>query len=160
MITELKNIVLENDIVINKYLTNMSPSNMYEILFDSEVFDEVLNDVLEKLTEETQSNFDAYVKNTWGYIQSVDEPEFINFNRNFKDQIIIPSEYSFIYAVKMPDTIIHLKTGQVSLQNGDLLVFKTEDFLHDESRATDRVALVGSISRIRYDIPAVKKSMI
>jgi len=160
MIAELKNLALQDDILLNKHLTNISPSNMYEILFDSEAFDEVLDTVLKKLTEQTQSNFDAYVKNMWGYIQSIDEPEFINFNRNFKDQIIIPSEYSFIYAVKMPDTAIHLKTGKVDLQDGDLLVFKTENFLHDETKATDRIALVGSISHIKYDIPAVKKSMI
>lgn len=160
MIAELKNLVIQDDIELNKYLTNISPSNMYEILFDSEAFNKVLNTVLEKLTEQTQSNFDVYVKNMWGYVQSRDEPGFINFSRSFKDQIIIPSEYSFIYAVKTPDTTIHLKTEKVNLQNGDLLIFKTEDFLQDESETVDRIALVGSVARITGNAEPVKKALI
>lgn len=160
MVLKLQEPTLYGDILLNKSIINASPSNMYEVLFDSEAFDKVFNVVLERLAEQTKNSFDAYVKNMWGYIQSVDEPGFINFNRNFKDQIIIPSEYSFIYAVNMPNTIIHLKTQIVNLQNEDLLIFKTEDFLYDESDNVDRIALIGSVSHIQYNIPPVKKSVI
>ena len=76
MILHLTNINsknLESDIILNKNLTNISPSNMYEILFDSESFDEIFNIVLQKLKEFTNQNFDTYVKNIWGYIQNDDD---------------------------------------------------------------------------------------
>lgn len=156
MILHLTNIVSENlksDIILNKNLTNISPSNMYEILFDSENFDKILNIVLQKITETTNTEFDIYVKNMWGYIQNTEEKKSIDFDINFKNQITIPSNYSFIYVVESNTTNVHLtKTNGdielVSLNEGDLLIFKTEDFINDESIDINRIALVGSIANV------------
>ena len=168
MILHLTNIVsenLESDIILNKNLTNISPSNMYEILFDSENFDKILNIVLQKITETTNTEFDVYVKNMWGYIQNTEETKSIDFNINFKNQITIPSNYSFIYIVESNKTNIHLKkiNGDielVSLNEGDLLIFKTEDFVNDESIDINRIALVGSIANIVNNRQIIKKIML
>ena len=168
MILHLTNIVsenLESDIILNKNLTNISPSNMYEILFDSENFDKILNIVLQKITKTTNTEFDVYVKNMWGYIQNTEETKSINFDINFKNQITIPSNYSFIYIVESNKTNIHLKKTNgdielVSLNEGDLLIFKTEDFVNDESIDINRIALVGSIANIVNNRQIIKKIML
>ena len=168
MILHLTNINSENlvsDIVLNKNLTNISPSNMYEILFDSENFDKILNIVLQKITKTTNTEFDVYVKNMWGYIQNTEETKSINFDINFKNQITIPSNYSFIYIVESSKTNIHLKKTNgdielVSLNEGDLLIFKTEDFVNDESIDINRIALVGSIANIVNNRQIIKKIML
>jgi|LakMenEpi03Aug12_release.lakeMendotaPanAssembly.Ray.scaffolds.fasta_scaffold1098631_1 hypothetical protein len=168
MILHLTNIVSENlksDIILNKNLTNISPSNMYEILFDSENFDKILNIVLQKITETTNTEFDVYVKNMWGYIQNTEETKSIDFNINFKNQIIIPSNYSFIYIVESNTTNIHLKKTNgdielVTLNEGDLLIFKTEDFVNDESIDVDRIVLVGSIANVVKNKQTIKKAML
>jgi hypothetical protein len=167
MILHLTNIVSENlksDIILNKNLTNISPSNMYEILFDSENFDKILNIVLQKITETTNTEFDVYVKNMWGYIQNTEETKSIDFNINFKNQIIIPSNYSFIYIVESNTTNIHLKKTNgdielVTLNEGDLLIFKTEDFVNDESIDVDRIVLVGSIANVEIQKP-IKQNLL
>ena len=168
MILHLTNINSENlksDLVLNKNLTNISPSNMYAILFDYESFDKILNIVLQKLKENTNQNFDTYVKNMWGYIQNTEETKSIDFDINFKNQITIPSNYSFIYVVESNTTNIHLtKTNKdielVSLNEGDLLIFKTEDFVNDESIDINRIALVGSIANITNKKQIIKKVML
>jgi hypothetical protein len=167
MILHLTNINSEDlkwDIILNKNLTNISPSNMYEILFDSENFDKILNIVLQKITETTNTEFDVYVKNMWGYIQNTEETKSIDFNINFKNQIIIPSNYSFIYIVESNTTNIHLKKTNgdielVTLNEGDLLIFKTEDFVNDESIDVDRIVLVGSIANVEIQKP-IKQNLL
>ena len=134
MILHLTNINSEDlkwDIILNKNLTNISSSNMYEILFDSDSFDEIFNIVLQKLKEFTNQNFDTYVKNMWGYIQNDDD--FINFNMAFKDQVSIMPEYSFIYLVNSKNTDVCLKDEngviqKVQLNEGEILIFKTKNF--------------------------------
>ena len=48
----------------------------------------------------------------------------------------------------------------VTLNEGDLLIFKTEDFINEESTSQSRVALVGSIALVRDNIKPVKKALI
>ena len=110
-------------------------------------------------------DFEVYVKNMWGYVQSSSEAGLIKFNKSFKDQIIVPSKYSFIYVVKMPDTTVHLNVDeelnrQVTLNEGDLLVFKTEDFIKEESTSKNRIALIGSMALIENSTEPVKKGLI
>ena len=168
MILHLTNINSQNlksDIMLNKNLTNTSPSNMYEILFDSQSFDDIFNVVLQKLKEITNENFSVYVKNMWGYIQNTEEKKSIDFDINFKNQITIPSNYSFIYVVESNTTNIHLtKTNGyielVSLNEGDLLIFKTKDFVNDESIDVNRIVLVGSIANVVNNKQIIKKAIL
>ena len=166
MILHLTNINSEDlkwDIILNKNLTNISSSNMYEILFDSDSFDEIFNIVLQKLKEFTNQNFDTYVKNMWGYIQNDDD--FINFNMNFKDQVSIMPEYSFIYLVNSKNTDVCLKDEndvieKVKLNEGEILIFKTKNFLNEVSQNKKRIALVGSLVSINENIGLMKKILI
>lgn len=156
---------LTTDIMLNKELTNISPSNMYEILFDCDNFDNIFNIFLEKVKENTNENFDVYVKNMWGYIKNENETKSIDFNINFKNQIIIPSNYSFIYLIKSNNTNIDLKKENgdietISLNEGDLLIFKTKDFLNDECGDVNRIALLGSIAKITNMEQTTKKVII
>jgi hypothetical protein len=119
---------------------------------------------LQKLKEITNENFSVYVKNMWGYIQNTEDTKSINFDINFKNQITIPSNYSFIYVVESNITNVHLtKTNGdielVSLNKGDLLIFKTEDFINDESIDVNRIVLVGSIAKV-VNIQQITKKVI
>ena len=166
MTLHLTNINSENvkqDIILNKDLTNISSSNMYEILFDSESFDEIFNIVLQKLKEFTNKNFDTYVKNMWGYIQNDDD--FINFKMNFKDQVSIRPEYSFIYLANSENTDVLLKdendvVEKINLNEGEILIFKTKNFLNEVSQNKKRIALVGSLVSINENIGLIKKILI
>ena len=166
MILHLTNINsknLESDIILNKNLTNISPSSMYEILFDSESFDEIFNIVLQKLKEFTNKNFDTYVKNMWGYVQNDDD--FINFNMAFKDRVSITPEYSFIYIVNSKNTDIFLKDEndvieKISLNEGEILIFKTNYFLNEVSQNKKRIALVGSLVSINENMGLIKKVLL
>jgi hypothetical protein len=171
MITKLTNInsnnleSIVNNIILNKSLTNVSPTNMYEILFDCEIFDNIFNIFLEKIKEHTTDDFEVYVKNMWGYIKNENETKSIDFNINFKNQIIIPSNYSFIYLIESNTSNIHLKkengnTEIISLNKGDLLIFKTEDFLNDECGDINRIALIGSIAKVTNTQQITKKVML
>jgi hypothetical protein len=153
------------DILLNKDLTNKSYSNMYEILFDCKNFNSTLDSVLENLQKHTDEKFDVYVKNMWGYVQTPKKSDSMNFNIDFKNQVSIPSKYSFIYLIESPETKVHLSVDeelnqQVTLNEGDLLIFKTEDFINEESTSQNRVALVGSIALVRDNIKPIKKALI
>lgn len=159
MTTKISNLNLEklgsyeSDILLNKKLTNVSPSNMFEILFDCENFEEIFNIFLNKIKEKTNENFDVYVKNMWGYVQSNEENQSINFNIDFKNQITISSEYSFIYPIRGDITNVFLKKNgiieNIILNKGDMLILKTNDFIKEESDIKDRIAICGSISKIQ-----------
>ncbi len=171
MIIKLTNINLNNlesveaDILLNKKLTNVSPSNMYEILFDCESFDSIFNIFLQSVKDYTNDNFDVYIKNMWGYIQTPNENDSINFNINFKNQITIPSNYSFIYLVKSNATNIDLKkengdVEKILLNEGDLLIFNTKDFLTDVSTDKNRIVLIGSIAECLKNTEPIKKALL
>jgi len=171
MITKLTNInsidlkSITNDIILNKNLTNVSPTNMYEILFDCETLNNIFDIFLQKIKEHTNDNFDVYVKNMWGYIQNNKELKPIDFNINFKNQITISSNYSFIYLVESNTTDIDLKKENgniemISLKEGDLLIFKTQNFLTDKSIDVNRIALIGSIAKVTNTQQITKKVMI
>lgn len=171
MTTKISNLNLEklgsyqSDILLNKQLTNISPSNMYEILFDCENFDEIFNIFLKELKEKTNKNFDVYVKNMWGYIQTNIETQLININLNFKNQITISSEYSFIYFIKSINSKIYLKNHNdmveiVDMNMGDILIFDTQNFIKDESEDKQRIALIGSLSSNIQNTSQIKKIII
>jgi hypothetical protein len=138
---------------------------MYETLFDCKNFTSILDSALKNIQEHTKENFDTYVKNMWGYVQDSTRKESIDFKRTFKDQLTILPKYSFIYLVDSLETYVHLNVDeelnrQVILNEGDLLIFKTEDFIKEESTSENRIALVGSVALVGDSIEPVKKALI
>ncbi len=155
----------KEDVLLNKDLTNKSYSNMYEILFDSKNFTGTLNTVLEQIQKKTGDVFDAYVKNMWGYVQDQTRSESIDFKKTFKDQLTILPDYSFIYLIESLETYVDLSAGNelnrhVTLNEGDLLIFKTEDFIKEECTNQSRIALVGSIALVGENVKPIKKILI
>lgn len=154
----------ENDILLNKKLTNISPSNMYEILFNCPNFNTIFDLFLNEIKKTSKDLFDVYVKNMWGYIQTSNDTTAINFTNQFKSQVTISSEYSFIYLIKSNISSIFIKNDKniqnIILTPGDLLIFKTSDFIKDENDTNDRIALIGSISNIKNINKVVKKILI
>jgi len=151
---------LKNEILLNKYLTNNSPSNMYEILFDCENFDKIFTIFLEYLKQQTNKSFDLYIKNMWGYIQTNSENGPIFFNESFKDQLVIKPEYSFVYMVESSKTNLYLKNEKFNLNYGDMVIFRTEDFVKDEFDQENRICLIASISTVSNNVETIKKVMI
>ena len=155
----------EADILLNKSLTNVSPTNMYEILFDCDNFNKVFNVALEEIKNYTSNDLEVYVKNMWGYVQTTKRNEDINLNIDFKNQVSVDSEYSFIYLVKSLETYVHLDNSdelieQANLNQGEMLIFKTKDFIKEESTDRSRIALVGSMIPISSIVKAYKKSIL
>jgi hypothetical protein len=101
----------------------------------------------------------------WGYVQTTKRNEDINFNIDFKNQVSVDSEYSFIYLVKSLETYVHLDNSdelikQVNLNQGEMLIFKTKDFIKEESTDRSRIALVGSMIPISSIVKTYKKSIL
>lgn len=168
MIVQLPNINLNNlylhgiDLLANRAVTTLQRSNMYEILFECEYFNKILNLALKEIKKYTNDDFEVYIKNMWGYMQNEQQNEPIDFNKSLKDQLLIKSQYSFIHLVKSSKTIFYFKNQkeEVNLTQGDILIFKTENFLREEFDTEDRLALVGSIALIGDNIEPLKKALI
>ena len=96
----------------------------------------------------------------WGYVKTNSENEPIFFNESFKDQLIIKPEYSFIYMVESSKTNFYLKNEKFDLDAGDMLIFKTDDFVKDEFDQENRISLIASISTISNKVVSIKKVMI
>lgn len=150
------------DLLANRAVTTPQRSNMYEILFDCEYFNEVLDTVLKEIKEQTNSNFEVYIKNMWGYLQNEEQNEPINFNKNLRDQLSIKSEYSFIHLVKSSKTTLFLKgqSSGIDLGQGDILIFKTDYFLREEFDTEDRIALIGSITPVTDVVSLPKRTIL
>jgi hypothetical protein len=140
-----------NDIILNKNITMKSQTNMYEMLFQSKNISLLFDNIIKILKNETNEKFDVYIKNIWGYVQTTIDNRNIIIHKKIKDSISPISKYSFIYCVNSADTIIHLKSTndtivQTKLNNGNLLIFKTDSFINDEHKLLDRVLLIGSLT--------------
>ena len=171
MLIKLKNIYFDNlksyksDILLNKKLLNNSPSNMYEIIFDCENFDKIINVVLNTLKKETKDCFDVYVKNLWGYVQEIKNPSVIQFDKNFKNQVSVSPKYSFIYGVNSFNTDFNLETNdgvveKIKINDGDLLIFDNNFYRGDESDNLNRIFLIGSILPVEDNTKTIKKGII
>jgi hypothetical protein len=142
---------LVGDIFLNKKITNQSPSNMYEFLFESEDLNTLCGYVVERLKTETSENFDVLVKTIYGYIQDEENQEPIMIDKKLKEGLTTTAKYSFILNVQPEDMSISIKGGvgsvkTITLNVGKLLIFKTEDFIKCESNGIDKVLIVGSLS--------------
>jgi hypothetical protein len=142
---------LIGDIFLNKKITNQSPSNMYEFLFESETLNGFFDYVIDTLKTETGENFDVLVKTIYGYIQDEENQEPIMIDKKLKEGLTTISKYSFILNVQSEDTSITIKSGAdniktITLKEGKLVIFKTEDFVRCENNGSNKVLIVGSLS--------------
>jgi hypothetical protein len=133
-------------ILLNKSITKVSQSNLYEILFKSKLFEDVFEIIKYTLTQNYQENFDCYVQNLQGYISNEENNQKIQLNKNqIKDYLIIPPKYSFILPTNN-EIKIELIDNIYELNKGNVLIFNTQDFLSDKSENINNVCLIGTIS--------------
>lgn len=123
-----------------------SYTNRYDAIFDCQSFSVVVKSFLCALNGISKSNFDVYVKNIQGYIQTEDNNSPICFDKALKRDLKPTAKYSFVYGIDMKDTKLYFQDDVVSIGNGDLIVFKTEQFIEDKSTKTNRIALIGSLT--------------
>ena len=150
----------KKDILLNKSLINISKNNMYEILFNSTNFDNLLNIVLKNIKEQTNDNFDVFIKNMWGYIRNDDD--LIRFNIPIKDELSIKPKYSFIYVIDSEETLIYIKNEigvveKFTLKIGELLIFETNNFIEEICNDKHRIILTGSITNDLTEYEIEKK---
>lgn len=147
----LDNDVIINEIILNKRITTKSQTNMYEILFKSKSISKIFDVVINALKNKTKENYDVYIKNMWGYIQTTFDNTPIIVDKKIIDGISPMSKYSFIYCAKSDNTIIDLKSINdeilhIELNVGNVIIFKTDSFIKDTSTSLDRILVVGSIT--------------
>jgi hypothetical protein len=140
--------LLEHDIILNS--EHVKPEfNKYSLWVESHEFSKIVEVVLDNLKEETKENFDVYVKNIFTYIQEESQQK-IEFTKQLKNGINPISKYSFIFFTKSFDSKVLLKLNnkiiEVILHDGDLLIFKTENFSSDESQTYKRIGIYGSLT--------------
>lgn len=142
---------IENDIRINSNVVKMQ-SHKHVLMIHTDSFSELFKTILDNLKNETLEPFDEYVKNSFTFIETENSGEIINFSKQLKSDINLISKYSFIYLTKSFSTKISLnlntKQNQVEIGDGDLLLFKTEDFIGEACLTPKRIGLFGSLTNL------------
>ena len=143
--------VVFDEIILNKSITMKSKTNMYEVLFQSKCISKIFDTIINILKNETNEDFDVYIKTIWGYVQTTIDNRCIIIDKKLKDELSPKGKYSFIYCIKADNTLISLKDKNenvvdTQLKDGNLIIFKTDNFVKDESTSLDRVLLVGSLT--------------
>lgn len=155
-IYNLNHLDIEDDILLNKDITIISPSNMYEFFFESKKLKILQGHVIDLIKKNTGENFEIYSKNMWGYIQTEKDQQNIKLNSSILGEgIKLESKWSFIYFTRTEKTIINLMSNTIKEsvypKAGELLIFPTNYFYEDFSEENDRIALIGSITNdIKY----------
>lgn len=135
--------LLEEDIRINSELVLMEGSKR-SFLINSAATTIFLESLIEALEDFTGASFETYVKNIYSF---EDLPtQVIDFPKQILDDIDVISDYSFLYLIKGDETEITFKLDKIFINEGDLVVFKTDEFVKQQSPLNNRLGLFGSIS--------------
>lgn len=134
---------LVEDIRINSEVVLMEGKKR-SMLINSEDTSLFLYYLIEALEDFTQSSYDTYVKNIYSF---EDLPtQVIDFPKQILDDIDVISDYSFIYLIRGKETEITFKSDKIFINDGDLVVFKTHEFVRQQSSLSNRIGLFGSIT--------------
>lgn len=145
---------LKLDTNLNVDITINSIQNKYDLLFDSITFDN-LNTLVHNIIFKNKIQ-DLYIKK----IQVFKHNEKIKFEKNLNNTTKLLSEFSFILLLEGNELKIKTNNGAQNLQIGDLFIFKTLDFLIDDSTIEDRIILLGSYAFNLFNQNNVKKVII
>ena len=142
---------IENDIILNSNVVKTQFGKQV-LMIHTDSFLELFKIILSNLSIETGEPFDEYVKSSFTFIETENSGEIIKFNKQLKSDINLISKYSFIYLTKSFNTKILLKLGatpnEIEISDGDLLLFKTEDFIGDTSLTPERIGVFGSLTNL------------
>jgi hypothetical protein len=141
--------LLKYDIILNSHHVK-SEFNKRILWLESDTTLKIIEIILQNLEKETLEDFQVYVKNTFAYIQEQELDQEIKFDKQLKRGINPKSKYSFILFIKSFKSKISLRLKneikEIVLEDGDLLIFKTEDFLCDEFSTPERIGIYGSLT--------------
>lgn len=127
--------------------------NRYDIIFESLSINTVVSSFINSVEKVFEENLNIHVKLIQSYIQTIDNPSPILFSKVIKREIKPTAKYSFIFFIDPGDTLLEFSYGNVIPLQGDLIIFKTYDFIRDTSDSSDRIALLGSITNeINYKL--------
>jgi hypothetical protein len=136
---------LQKDILST--LDTIKPNlNRYDIIFESPNINTIIGSFINNIENVFKEDFSIHVKLIQSYIQTVDNSSPILFSKVIKREIKPTAKYSFIFFTKPGDTILEFSYGNVKPLIGDLIIFKSHDFIRDTSTSSDRIALLGSIT--------------
>lgn len=135
------------DLLYAKSTINPS-TNRYDIIFDCKNFTSIEKIVVSCLTNSFNENFDIYVKRFQSYIQTKDKNQSIVFERELMRGGFPVSMFSFIFFAKSENTLLEFKNTKIYPTSGDIVIFKSSDFISDTSTATSRLGLIGSVSNV------------
>lgn len=140
---------LEEDIILNTKHVKLEDDKRV-LMIESQNFSNLIDIVLTKIGESTNENFNVIIKKTFTYLQDQDLTQKIEFTKQIKDNINATSKYSFILFIKSFNSRFLLKSknniNEVVLNDGDLLIFKTDDYKGDISTSNNRIGVYGSIT--------------
>lgn len=123
-----------------------SDSNQYDIIFQSKLLNKLESSFTSILTKLTQENFDVYVKRFQAYIQTEMSSEGIRLERELKRGLKPLPKYSFILFIEGKQTKLVFNSASIVPRDGELVVFKTEDFIKEECTNYNRVGILGSLT--------------
>lgn len=142
---------IENDIRLNSNIVKMQ-SHKHVLMIHTDSFSELFKIILDNLKNKTLEPFDEYIKNSFTLIETENSGEVIKFNRQLKSDINLTSKYSFIYFTKSFGTKVLLNLNatpnEIGVDDGDLLLFKTEFFMGDTCLTPKRIGLFGSLTNL------------
>lgn len=134
---------LVQDIKINSEVVLMEGTKR-SMLINSDNTSLFLYYLIEALEDFTQTSFDLYVKNIYSF---EDLPtQVIDFPKQILDDIDIISDYSFLYLIRGDETEITFKSDKIFIKDGDMVVFKTDEYIKQQSLSSNRIGLFGSIA--------------
>lgn len=142
--------LLGKEILLNKEITLLNLSNLYEILYQSDNFKILTDTIIQNIKSNTNENFNCFIKSLYGYICDNINKNKLTFNKKQLKEGLKPSpKYSFIFGVKSEmEIILYLENKPTSyvIEESELLIFNTKDFLEDNSSVNHRLAIAGSIT--------------
>jgi hypothetical protein len=150
---------IEDDLRLNSEHVKIE-FNKRALLVHSNNISKIIDIVINNLKNETMESFDVYAKNIFGYTQAEGNNQTIEFTKQLKDDINLIAKYSFIFFTKSFDSKIFLgienSLNGITIVDGDLLIFKTEDFLKDVCLIPERIGIYGSLTNEIYQIETNK----
>jgi len=139
---------------INTNVKNVKiQSNKRILMIQSKIFSHLIENILDELKLMTGENFNTYVKTIFTFTENNNEE--IKFTKQLKNDINLISKYSFIFFTKSLNSkiLINSQTGinEISVDDGDLLLFKTENFIGSSCSIPNRIGIYGSITNFVDD---------
>lgn len=142
---EIDSIELEKD--LTWCIESITPEgNLYEVIFNSPSLYKLESYIVQYISSSFNENYSTYLRTIKGYIQTKENPKILTISKVIKRGLTPISEYSFIYFIDANKTTLKFKTGDITIKDKELVIFKTDDFVKDLSNSINRKGFVGGLT--------------